>query len=110
MKHIKLFEQYITEARDSDYEMIVDLMLKAKPNHDVYYNSDWNVVNIGGTGYDKGDLVKQFGARPGSSSDIKAAFYRAAQSPEETKKAVEKLSKCKIEVAISKSLVIYTIK
>jgi len=110
MKHIKLFEQYITEARDSDYEMIVDLMLKAKPNHNVYYNSDWNVVNIGGTGYDKGDLVKQFGARPGSSSDIKSAFYRAAQSPEETKKAVEKLSKGKIEVEISKSLVIYKIK
>lgn len=110
MKHIKLFEQYITEARDSDYEMIVDLMLKAKPNHNVYYNSDWNVVNIGGTGYDGGDLVKQFGARPGSSSDIKAAFYRAAQSPEETKKSVEKLSKGKIEVEISKSLVIYKIK
>lgn len=110
MKHIKLFEQYITEATDSDYEMIVDLILKAKPKYNVYYNSDWNVVNIGGTGYDNGELVKQFSAEPGTSSDIKAAFYRAAQSPEETKKAVEKLSKGKIEVEISKSLVIYKIK
>jgi len=113
MKHIHTFESFLNESLNegSDYQYIVDLILNAKPSYDVYYNDSWNVVNVGGTGYDKGDLVTKLNAKPGSSSDIKAAFYRAAQTPEETKKQVEKLSKGKIEVDIkSNKMVIYKFK
>ena len=95
---------------DSDYKLIVDLILKAKPSYDVYYNSDWNVVNVGGVGYDSGNLVKVFKAKPGTSMEIKSAFYRASKTPEKTKKEVERLSKGKIEVNISRFFVKYKYK
>ena len=113
MNHVHTFESFLNESlnESSDYQYIVDLILNAQPAYDVYYNDSWNVVNVGGTGYDKGDLVAKFKAKPGSSSDIRAAFYRAAQTPEETKKQVEKLSNGKIEVDIkSNKMVIYKFK
>lgn len=109
MKHVKLFEAFINE-RAADYQYLVDLMLNADLKYDVYYNSSWKVVNVGGTGYDGGDLVKQFGAKPGQSSNIKDNFYLAAQNPKETIKQIEKISKGKIEVKEEGSLLKYKVK
>jgi hypothetical protein len=108
MKHIQLFEEFINEG--ADYKYLVDLLLNAKPSYDVYYNDSWNVVNIGGVGYDKGDLVKNFNAKPGESDKIKSIFYHASKTPEVTKKEVEKLSKGKITVEIEGKLVKYKLK
>jgi hypothetical protein len=109
MKNLKVYENYINES-NVDYEYLVDLLLKANPKYGVYYDSDWNVVNIGGTGYRGGNLVKAFGEIPGSSSRILSNFYHAAQSPEVTKERVESLSDGKIEVEITPLLVIYRVK
>ena len=109
MKHIKLFEAFLDE-RAADYEYLVDLLLNADLKYDVYYNNSWRVVNVGGTGYDKGDLVKQFNAKPGQSQKIKDNFYLAAQNPAETMKQIDKLTKGKIEVKQEGSLLKYTVK
>lgn len=108
MKHIQLFEEFINE--EADYKYLVDLILNAKPAYDVYYNDSWNVVNIGGTGYDAGDLVKKFNANTGESSKIKSNFYQASKTPTPTKKEVEKLSNGKISVEIEGKLVKYKLK
>lgn len=84
----------------ADYKYLTQVILDAKPKYDVYYNSSHNVVNIGGVGYDKGDLVKNFNQKPGSSSKIKNNFYHAHQDPQKTKREVEKLSKGKIKVKV----------
>jgi hypothetical protein len=85
-----------------DYKYLTQTLLDAKPKHNVYYNSGHNKVNIGGVGYDGGDLVKNFNQKSGSSSKIKNNFYHADQDPQQTKKEVEKLSKGKIKVDIQK--------
>jgi hypothetical protein len=90
----------ITER--ADYKYLTQTLLDAKPKYNVYYNSGHNKVNIGGVGYDGGDLVKNFNQKPGSSSKIKNNFYHADQDPQKTKKEVEKLSKGKIKVDIQK--------
>ena len=109
MKPVKLFEAFLNE-RNADYQYLVDLMLDADIKYDVYYNPSWRVVNIGGTGYDKSDLVKQFNAKPGQSSNIKDNFYLAAQNPKETIKQIEKISKGKIEVEEKGGLLKYKVK
>ena len=86
----------------ADYKYLTQVILDAKPKYDVYYSSSHNVVNIGGVGYDKGDLVKNFNQKSGSSSKIKNNFYHAHQDPQKTKREVEKLSKGKIKVKIGK--------
>lgn len=110
MKKVRLYEEFIFEARTADYKYLVDLLLNAKPKYNVYYNPSQNVVNIGGTGYSGGDLVTQFKAKSGQSSNIKNNFYHAAQTPDETIKQIEKLSKGKIEVVKDKMLLIYRVK
>jgi hypothetical protein len=68
-------------------------------NLPIYYNSDNGVVNIGGVGYDKGELVKMFNSQPGQSLDIKNLFYKANQNPEETKNAIESMDpSIKVEI------------
>lgn len=108
MKHIKLFEQFLNE--NTDYQYLVDLLLNAKPQYDVFYNDSWNVVNVGGTGYGEGDLVRVLKGQPGFAWKIKNNFYHAQQNPKETKKQIEKLSKGKIEVDINSSIVKYKVK
>ena len=73
-----------------DYMKIIDLVKSADnpQNLSVYYNSDHNKVNIGGVGYDKGDLVKMFNLEPGQSSDVKALFYKANQNAEDVVNAI----------------------
>jgi len=98
-----------------DYKYLTQVILDAKPKQNVYYNSSRNVVNIGGVGYDKGDLVQNFNQKPGSSGKIKNNFYNANQNPEETKKEIEKLSRGKIKVDIQKGyggkpVVVYIVK
>jgi len=109
MKHIKLFEAFIGE-RAADYKYLVDLLLNADLKYDVYYNNSWRVVNVGGTGYDKGDLVKQFNAKPGQSQKIKDNFYLAAQDPANTIKQIDKLAKGQIEIKQEGSLLKYSVK
>ena len=48
------FKESVNER--ADYKYLTQVILDAKPKYDVYYNSSHNVVNIGGVGYDKGDL------------------------------------------------------
>jgi hypothetical protein len=68
-------------------------------NLPIYYNSDNGVVNIGGVGYDKGELVKMFNSQPGQSLDIKNLFYKANQNPKETKNAIESMDpSIKVEI------------
>lgn len=99
---IKLGGNPMSESvnENADYKYLTQIILDAKPKYDVYYNSSHNVVNIGGVGYDKGDLVKNFNQTPGSSSKIKNNFYHAHQDPQKTKREVEKLSKGKIKVKV----------
>jgi hypothetical protein len=113
MKKIKLFEEFIGEYivnEGADYEYLVDLLLNAKPAYDVYYNNSQNVVNVGGTGYSEGELVKQLKGEPGFAWKIRNNFYYAQQDPKETKKQIEKLSKGKIQVDNSTSIVKYKVK
>ena len=86
----------------ADYKYLTQVILDAKPKYNVYYNSSHNVVNIGGVGYDKGELVKNFNQKPGSSSNIKTNFFHANKDPQKTKREVEKLSNGKIKVTIGK--------
>ena len=88
----------MNEESSSVYKMIVDLILNAKSKYPVYYNTSRGWVNVGGTGYQGGDLVTIFKAKQGQSTGIKNVFYKAAQTPDETKKEVERLSKGKISV------------
>ena len=80
----------LEEDMGVDYMKIIDLVKSADnpQNLSVYYNSDHNKVNIGGTGYDKGDLVKMFKLQPGQSSDVKALFYKANQYAEDVVNAI----------------------
>ena len=94
----KAMRENINEESSSVYKMIVDLILNAKSKYPVYYNTSRGWVNVGGTGYQGGDLVTIFKAKQGQSTSIKNAFYKAAQTPDETKKEVERLSKGKISV------------
>jgi hypothetical protein len=100
----QLYNKYRFESVNerADYKYLTQTLLDAKPKYNVYYNSGHNKVNIGGVGYDGGDLVKNFNQKPGSSSKIKNNFYHADQDPQKTKKEVEKLSKGKIKVDIQK--------
>ena len=100
----QLYNKYRFESVNerADYKYLTQVILDAKPKYDVYYNSSHNVVNIGGVGYDGGDLVKNFNQKPGSSSKIKNNFYHAHQDPQKTKREVEKLSKGKIKVKVGK--------
>jgi len=95
---IEGFNESVNEK--ADYKYLTQVILDAKPKYDVYYNSGHNKVNIGGVGYDGGDLVKNFNQKPGSSSKIKNNFYHAHQDPQKTKREVEKLSKGKIKVNV----------
>jgi hypothetical protein len=58
-----------------DYKYLTQVILDANPKMNVYYSPSRNVVNIGGVGYDKGDLVKNFNQPQGSSTKIKNNFY-----------------------------------
>jgi hypothetical protein len=86
-----------------DYVELINLIKSADNprNLPIYYNSDSNVVNIGGVGYDKGELVKMFNARAGQSLEIKNLFYQANQYPQETKNRIESMN-VGIEVEIGK--------
>ena len=86
----------------ADYKYLTQVILDANPKMNVYYSSSRNVVNIGGVGYDKGDLVKNFNQPQGSSGKIKNNFYYANKDPQITKREVEKLSNGKIKVDIQK--------
>ena len=86
----------------ADYKYLTQVILDAKPKYNVSYNRSNNVVNIGGVGYDKGELVRQFNQKPGSSSNIKNNFFYANKDPQKTKKEVEKLSNGKIKVTFGK--------
>jgi len=94
----------------ADYKYLTQVILDAKPKYQVYYSPSRNIVNIGGTGYDKGDLVKNFNQPIGSSDKIKNNFFHANEDPQITKREVEKLSKGKIEVMIYNDIVYYTLK
>ncbi len=86
----------------ADYKYLTQVILDANPKMNVYYSTSRNVVNIGGVGYDKGDLVKNFNQPQGSSTKIKNNFYYANKDPQITKKEVERLSNGKIKVDIQK--------
>ena len=80
----------LTESKYLKYADLIDLVNKADNprNLPIYYNSDFGVVNIGGVGYDKGELVKMFRSKPGTSLNIKNIFFKANQNPEQTAKDV----------------------
>jgi hypothetical protein len=86
-------KQSIKENNGIDYTKLINLIKSANNprNLPIYYNSDNGVVNIGGVGYDKGELVKMFNSQPGQSLDIKNLFYKANQNPEETKSTIESM-------------------
>jgi hypothetical protein len=91
----------IKENNSIDYTKLISLIKSATNprNLPIYYNSDNGVVNIGGVGYDKGELVKMFNSQPGQSLDIKNLFYKANQNPEETKNAIESMDpSIKVEI------------
>jgi hypothetical protein len=90
-----------------DYEKLANLILNVDSNQPIYYNSSWNVVNIGGTGYDKGDLIKHFKSQPGQSMDIKNIFYHADKDPIKTKNEIERITNGRITVDTSKGMVRY---
>jgi len=80
----------IKEDMGVDHMKIIDLVKSADnpQNLSIYYNSDHDKVNIGGTGYDKGDLVRMFNLQPGQSSDVKSLFYKANQNAEDVVNAI----------------------
>jgi len=86
----------------ADYKYLTQVILDANPKMNVYYSSSGNVVNIGGVGYDSGELVKNFNQPQGSSTKIKNNFYYANKDPQITKREVERLSNGKIKVDIQK--------
>ena len=98
----------------ADYKYLTQVILDANPKMNVYYSSSRNVVNIGGVGYDSGELVRNFNQPPGSSTKIKNNFYYANENPIDTKQEVERLSNGKIKVDIQKGyggkpVVVYSI-
>ena len=98
----------------ADYKYLTQVILDANPKMNVYYSSLRNVVNIGGVGYDSGELVKNFNQPPGSSTKIKNNFYYANENPIDTKQEVERLSNGKIKVDIQKGyggkpMVVYSV-
>ena len=98
----------------ADYKYLTQVILDANPKMNVYYSSSRNVVNIGGVGYDSGELVKNFNQPPGSSTKIKNNFYYANENPIDTKQEVERLSNGKIKVDIQKGyggkpMVVYSV-
>ena len=100
---------------NADYKYLTQVILDANPKMNVHYSSSSNAVNIGGVGYDKGDLVKNFNQPQGSSGKIKNNFYYANKDPQVTKREVEKLSNGKIKVDIQKGygnepFVVYSLK
>jgi len=99
-KRFKPTNENINEQ--ADYKYLTQVILDANPKMNVYYSSSGNVVNIGGVGYDSGELVKNFNQPQGSSGKIKSNFYYANKDPQVTKKEVEKLSNGKIKVNIEK--------
>ena len=99
-KRFKTTNENINEQ--ADYKYLTQVILDANPKMNVYYSSSGNVVNIGGVGYDSGELVKNFNQPQGSSGKIKSNFYYANKDPQVTKKEVEKLSNGKIKVNIEK--------
>jgi len=91
----------IKENNGINYSKLIDLIKSADnpKNQPIYYNSDQGVINVGGVGYDKGNLIKVFNSEPGQSLDIKTLFYKANQSPEETKNAIESMDpSIKVEI------------
>ena len=91
----------IKENNGINYSKLIDLIKSADnpKNQPIHYNSDQGVINIGGVGYDKGSLIKVFNSEPGQSLDIKTLFYKANQSPEETKNAIESMDpSIKVEI------------
>jgi hypothetical protein len=104
-----LSESLVTEARAANYKILVDVLLNAQPNYNVYYNDSHNVVNVGGVGYSGGDLTRALKLNPGQADSVKNEFYYAKEDPKETKKQIEKLSKGKIKVDISGSIVKYKV-
>ena len=99
------YRDYLKEGlinEQADYKYLTQVILDANPKMNVYYSTSGNVVNIGGVGYDKGDLVKNFNQKPGSSTKIKNNFYHANENPIDTKQEVERLSNGKIKVDIQK--------
>ena len=91
----------IKENNSIDHTKLISLIKSANNprNLPIYYNSDNGVVNIGGVGYDKGELVKMFNSQPGQSLDIKNLFYKANQNPKETKNAIESMDpSIKVEI------------
>ena len=92
----ELEEAELNEAAYSEYADLIDLVQKADNprNLPIYYNSDFGAVNIGGVGYDKGELVNKFNGRKSGmdSIDIKTIFYKANQNPEQTAKDVNSLN------------------
>jgi len=75
----------LSESKYLKYADLIDLVNKADNprNLPIYYNSDTGFVNIGGVGYDKGDLVKMFRSKPGTSLNIKNIFFKANQTPKQ---------------------------
>jgi hypothetical protein len=91
----------IKENNGINYSKLINLIKSADnpKNQPIYYNSDQGVINVGGVGYDKGSLIKVFNSEPGQSLDIKTLFYKANQSPEETKNAIESMDpSIKVEI------------
>jgi hypothetical protein len=84
----------IQENIDVNYMELIHLIKTADNprNLSIYYNSDRNVVNIGGVGYDKGELVQKFNSKPGQSSNIKNLFYKANQFAEETVEMINSMN------------------
>ena len=84
----------IEENIDINYMELIHLIKTADNprNSSIYYNSDRNVVNIGGVGYDKGELVQKFNSKPGQSSNIKSLFYKANEFAEETVEMVNNMN------------------
>lgn len=80
-----------------DYDKLVDLIMGADNDRQltISYDSYHGGIKIGQVTYTKGDLVKVFKQPVGSSGDIKALFYNAAQDPAKTKMEVERIAKQK---------------
>lgn len=115
-KELKEHLSSLNEAlSEEDYHRLIELIIAAKDSllsiqpkyRFVYYNPSQRAVNIGGVGYRGGDLKKHFKAETGESSKIFNLFFKAAQTPEETKEAVERLSNGNVGVELDRSLVKY---
>ena len=120
MKHVKLFEAFVSERKASavgkydapDYAELMDLLdmakkhidtnLRAGKNFKLYYSDDYIMFdNVSGAavGYDKRDIRKR-DIFPGKKEVIHT-FKKANYSPELTQKEVEKRSNGKISVEMA---------